>query len=157
LAAHDINSKSDVPDNSISDSGNSHDVPDTSASAHDLKARPSIDQQFAQFWSVYPYQYGYIPARKRFLEMVKSGVHPEAIIEGVRKYITYREAMGPPHHWKEPAKWLTERGWEANYPTSAAAHATEPRKKSMSELNAERIEAYAKRYGIHPSTYRKPH
>jgi Helix-turn-helix domain len=74
---------------------------------------------FAHFWSLYPYQYDYRAARREFLDAVKAGTHLEAIIEGLRRFIAHREAMGPPHRWPYPANWLRAKGWATKYPTSA--------------------------------------
>jgi hypothetical protein len=76
---------------------------------------------FAHFWSLYPYQYDYRAARREFLDAVKAGTHPEAIIEGLRRFIAHREAMGPPHKWPQPTNWLRSEGWNANYPVPQRA------------------------------------
>jgi hypothetical protein len=74
------------------------------------------DADFAYFWAMYPVQSNRSAARRVYVRKLQDRVNPIAILEGLRRYIAHREAMGSPHYWKQPANWLRDEGWKHDYP-----------------------------------------
>jgi hypothetical protein len=92
--------------------------------------RPTIDEKFDQFWSWYPKRDGAnpkAPARKLFLQYIRSGVDPDDITAGARRCREKeRDKIGTPYI-PQAVKWLRDRRWE-DYSAELALGDTGPPK-----------------------------
>lgn len=72
--------------------------------------RPSVNDQFADFWAVYPRRVGKVKARAAFAAALKAGADPADVIEGARRYAgdPNREERFTAH----PTTWLNRGSWE---------------------------------------------
>ena len=78
----------------------------------------AVADAFAQFWAAYPRHVAKEAARKAFDAAVKSGVAPEVLIEGAKRYAGERAGQDP-KFTKHPATWLRGGCWEDEPPPRA--------------------------------------
>lgn len=81
---------------------------------------------FADFWEVYPKHEAEPRARHAFIAAVKAGAHPRDIIEGAARYSEYRandrrDPIEVHRFTTSPAKWLADRRWLDDAPSSLGA------------------------------------
>jgi len=98
------------------------------------QAVPKPPDRFPDFWAAYPKRDGSnppTPAKKKFVAAIKSGVDPEVIIAGARRYaaqLAAKNAVGSPYV-AQAVTWLHQRRWEeyeaTNLPSSTG-QANEP-------------------------------
>lgn len=77
--------------------------------------RTDRDKRFEEFWKSYPKRLGAnpkAPARKLFVGFIKSGVDPDAIIEGARRCATADARKVGTEYIPQAVKWLRDRRWE---------------------------------------------
>ena len=68
------------------------------------------NDRFDEFWKLYPRHVEIGNARKEFSRLVKSGVDPDLIIAGAKRYASEKENKDP-QFTKYPAKWLKGECW----------------------------------------------
>jgi hypothetical protein len=75
----------------------------------------SAGERFDDFWKAYPRRDGANPkepARKLFLQAVKAGANPEAIIAGARRCAEKESKNVGTPYIPQAVKWLRDRRWE---------------------------------------------
>lgn len=76
------------------------------------KAEPSAAEQklFDEFWSIYPRRVAKQPALEVYLVVIRRGVDPEAILQGLRAYASSRLGKDP-EKTAHAATWLNAGRW----------------------------------------------
>jgi hypothetical protein len=85
----------------------------TQLEPEELEPFNDIDEQFNQFWSVYPRKKGKGQARKAF-EKALEKTDLQTILDGVQAYIA-NDVMDDPQFIAHPSTWLNGERWEDEY------------------------------------------
>jgi hypothetical protein len=82
----------------------------------EAEAEKDYQKLFDQFWDVYGKIGNKQQAKKFFNKAIKEGVDYETIINGVKKYQHYCQAIGQEQRFiRHASTWLNNRGWEDEY------------------------------------------
>lgn len=68
----------------------------------------SINEDFQEFWRVYPRKVGKLAAQKQYEKVRKAGICHEELMNGITNY---REIKPPYADWCHPATWLSQGRW----------------------------------------------
>jgi len=85
----------------------------TQLEPEELEPLNDINEQFNQFWAIYPRKKGKGQARKAF-EKALEKTDIATILDGVAAYITYGD-MDDPQFIAHPSTWLNGERWEDEY------------------------------------------
>ena len=89
---------------------------ETETYSKETKAEKDYEKLFDEFWAVYGKIGNKQQAKKFFNKAIKEGVDYEAIINGVKKYQHYCQAIGQEQRFiRHASTWLNNRGWEDEY------------------------------------------
>lgn len=111
-------------------------LPQTSIPTPNVRAvakptRPSVSDEFDQFWAAYPSRGGAAnpkqPARDKFARAVKSGCEPSVLISAAKRYAEIERNAGRFGTEKiaQAVTWLNQRRW-ADYAEMAAVQGGKP-------------------------------
>lgn len=75
---------------------------------------------FENFWNLYGYKTGRAKCEVVYGKIIKSGVSPEAILQGVKNYKLdcQRKGVTEMKFIKQPLTWLNGKHWQDEYPDS---------------------------------------
>lgn len=104
--------------------------------------RPRAPDRFEEFWEVYPKRDGAnpkIPARKKFIAAVKSGVEPAAVIAAAGRYAAEMRAKAQERtpYVAQAVTWLNQQRWgdyDANAPNAPGVISAEESAQLFAEL-----------------------
>lgn len=88
-----------------------------------------IEKQFEIFWNAYPKRKGTNSRKEAFLRFkskVKSGIDPEMIIDGAKRYAAYMRRSGKEYteFVKQGVSWLNQDLWESDYASVTTSRET---------------------------------
>ncbi len=67
-----------------------------------------FDEEFAEFWMVYPHKVARFKARVAFDKARKAGATVEEIVTGAQRYVATKPDW---QAWAHPATWLNQGRW----------------------------------------------
>lgn len=108
---------------------------------HPAAKEPKPESRFPEFWAAYPKRDGNNSrkdADAKFERLVKSGISPDTIIDGAKRYAAWCDATGKTRTEKvqQATTWLNQNGWENDYVIAAHA-AGQPRQSDFGAGRAE--------------------